>query len=242
MGDWLYSPSLPLLLNGLDVTDADGNVIEIQFGEVEFTGFEKRTVSRWRQSVPLGSTVPTRRLSETPRAQISIRGDLVAGRFAEGQARLRSLEALVGQTVTLLWHLDRTTGSYTVDDVDVRWRIGHGLRLGAEFSLRFTETTAPTVAPTGGTAPGFSGLTSQQFSIGVAFGPLTIATTVQVGAQAAGGYYISVSGLPSGLVFTAPATISGTPTAAAKAGEASLNMHEPDGDVVATGKMPFMLV
>ena len=241
MADWLYSDWLPVLLDGLTVTDSDGDVAEIQLGEVEFTEWTKRTATRWAAQVPLGNTTPTRRLAETPRAEITIRGDLVAGRFSAGAAHLRALEALIGQTVTLLWHADRTTGSYTVDAVDLRWRYGHGLPLGCEFTLRFTEAAAPTVAAPTGRAPAFSGLVGQQFTIGQPFGPLIISATVPLGAQAAGGYWMSVTGLPAGIAFTAPNSIGGTPAATAVAGDAKLTIHDPDGNSVATGTLPFVV-
>ena len=178
-----------------------------------------------------------RTLVETGLPVITASGAVEMTRLAAAQAHLAKIESLIGETVSITWHLTGTTAHYTIDDVQVDWTWGSGIIIGGEWTLSLTEVPAPPAAvPAPEPAPALTGITDQQMVIGTRV-DLTIAANVTLEA---GGHYVRVTGLPTPLIFTAPNKITGTPTATTpKMTTATIKLFSPSGTELDSETMEF---
>ena len=219
--------------------------IILRQGDLVITGLTRRRTTTWRTATPVGSLVPQRTLTGTPRPSVRINGTVMPGRFREGRALLGQLEDLLGAEATLEWKSGSNAGldgRFVFDDVNVTERHGYGLLMGTDFTIDLTaagDTVATTPTPRGGTPPAFTVPSTITMPRGQTYS-LTVTATVPLGLPAAGGYYMAATGLPDGITLTAPNTISGTPAATAKEdGSISLSLLSPDGTTVATHSIAY---
>ena len=239
----------PYVSDWITLTESGQPAYVIRQGELAMLEYTSQRSVQWRTRTPLGSVTPVRTVRELGGRAVSISGVLVPGRLAAGLAHLRKLEGLAGKTVAAVFHADAAlNGNYQVDPPRITGRWAQWYLEGGRFEFTLTEVTAEpgntpsptptTPSPTPTTPPAFVTPDIYSVTIGEAF-TATVTASVPIALPSAGGYYMTATDLPLGITFTAPATISGTATAGAKSGPATLTLLTPDGQTAATKRVQF---